>query len=434
MLGSAGAFREALLQENRRLTVASVTPLRGATRSKYPHPRYAMNRHSEAFDQWIRGRFVELNTTLEEVYFQEEDRQAIEGVGGDEKRALHDEGRELIAEVLQHADLHRSFDDDFDLLGNVGLYMGACERHGITQIGRDARSPLVEASALAMQLGASLDMAPRFVASHFGTHNRVVNGHGRRFTSLRDDDLFFDYNTRSVFLYKRAAESLFRIRPLGLSHEFTLELLTSVRDTLEKILALNKVLFRDLDVDRFFYSVRPYFKPYRVGSQVYRGGNGGDTAAVHVVDLILGLCRANHGFYASMMHEKLPFLVPEDRAQLRACMRHESLFDGFMKQVNEGGSRISLPNLKMFLEICDLYGRVAAQHHDELVNRFIERPSSALPQVRMEHLTTSGPPLSAVLNALERLRDLRLAADRKDIPSRRQDLDRLKALVPKPGG
>ncbi|MDE0285048.1 MAG: DUF1864 family protein [Gammaproteobacteria bacterium] len=44
-------------------------------------------------------------------------------------------------------------------------------------------------------------------------------------------------------------------------------------------------------------------------------------------------------------------------------------------------------------------------------------------------MTASGPPLPVLLNALEKLRDLRLAADRDDIPSRHHDLEKLKASL-----
>ena len=37
--------------------------------------------------------------------------------------------------------------------------------------------------------------------------------------------------------------------------------------------SFNDVLFEKLGVDRFFYSVRPYYKPYRVGRHEYRGAN-----------------------------------------------------------------------------------------------------------------------------------------------------------------
>ncbi len=36
-----------------------------------------------AFDRWIRGPFVEMNTELEQLYFAQEDRARVEGVGDD---------------------------------------------------------------------------------------------------------------------------------------------------------------------------------------------------------------------------------------------------------------------------------------------------------------------------------------------------------------
>jgi hypothetical protein len=39
-----------------------------------------MSRNAENFDQWIRTRFVDLNSELEEIYFAQEDRAAVERV------------------------------------------------------------------------------------------------------------------------------------------------------------------------------------------------------------------------------------------------------------------------------------------------------------------------------------------------------------------
>ena len=44
-------------------------------------------------------------------------------------------------------------------------------------------------------------------------------------------------------------------------------------------------------------------------------------------------------------------------------------------------------------------------------------------------MTASGPPLQALIQALEVLRDLRCAAPRTDIPSRHDDVERLRAAV-----
>jgi hypothetical protein len=89
-------------------------------------------------------------------------------------------------------------------------------------------------------------------------------------------------------------------------------------------------------------------------------------------------------------------------------------------------------NARAFLDVCDLFGQTAAQHHDELVKRFIEQPAARLGAEYSQGLTASGPPLPVLLRALEVLRDLRVAADRSDIATRHRDLARLRAAVAAP--
>src|ERR1700722_10337488 len=58
--------------------------------------RAQMTHNSDRFDAWVRGPFVQLNTQLEELYFAQADRAAVEGVGAPLKRQLVEEGREFI--------------------------------------------------------------------------------------------------------------------------------------------------------------------------------------------------------------------------------------------------------------------------------------------------------------------------------------------------
>ena len=73
--------------------------------------------------------------------------------------------------------------------------------------------------------------------------------------------------------------------------------------------------------------MRPYYKPYRVGRQEYRGANAGDFSGINELDLLLGLCRANDPYYAQLLVDKMSFMPPQDQARLRECMRHESFLD-----------------------------------------------------------------------------------------------------------
>jgi len=393
-----------------------------------------MSRLTREFDQWIRNDFMHFNTELEELYFAQDDRANVRGIGDGIKQRLHDEGKGHIIQLLEEGNTDEGFERGFDLLGNVGLYMAACERHGITCHSDESVSPLREASALAMHLGASLGVTPRFATSHLTTHNVAINGRYKSFTSLADDYIFTDYNTRSVLAYKRAADALLRILPLGVSHPVTGDLLQAALDALEDVVEYNNLLFSKLDTQRFFYCVRPYFKPHRVGLHVYRGANAGDFAGINVIDLLLGLCQANHSYYSQLLVDKFLYMMPDDQALLRDCMRRRSLMDEFLEHLDtHSGQDWYQRNLALFLAVCEKHGETAAQHHDQLVSKFIEAPAEHIADQYQENLTASGPPLPVLLKSLARLRDLRMAAQREDIPSRFADVQRLRASLHPPG-
>jgi hypothetical protein len=124
------------------------------------------------------------------------------------------------------------------------------------------------------------------------------------------------------------------------------------------------------------------------------------------------------------------FMRPEDQASLRDCMRRRDFLDQFLDELEASrGKEWFQRNAAAFLRVCDAHGRVAAKHHDALVARFIEQPSTALDESKLSQVTASGPPLPVLLQALEVLRDLRLAAPRDDIASRHRDVARLRAAL-----
>ena len=389
-----------------------------------------MSRNVEAFDAWIRSTFVELNTALEDVYFAQEDRASVEGVGDDLKAQILEEGRTFVRALANEGNTDEGFDQAFDVLGDLGLYMASLRRHELTNPAREHKSPHEEATALGLHIGASVGVVPRFATSHLATHNLARDGRQKSFTSLADEFLFLDYNTRGIFAYMRAADSLRRVAPIGISHPVAETLFDDARHALEDVGAFNDVLFAELDVDRFFYSVRPYYKPYRVGRLEYRGANAGDFSGINEIDLLLGLCRGNDPYYSQLLVDKMLFMRPEDQASLRDCMRRRSFLDRFLDALESGGAEEWFQrNAAAFLRVCDEHGKVAAQHHDQLVARFIEAPSKALDESHLAQITASGPPLPMLLSALEVLRDLRLAAPRDDIASRYADMAHLREAV-----
>ncbi|MFT5277582.1 MAG: hypothetical protein ACI97K_001374 [Glaciecola sp.] len=388
-----------------------------------------MTAHSQAFDRWIRTRFCDFNTELEHLYWQQDDKANVDNIGGELKQQLESEGRSLILPLLNEGNTDNGFDNAFDLLGNVGLYMAACRRHEITEPSREQSSPLVEASALAMHIGASIGVTPRFATAHLTTHNKALNGSYKRFTHLDDEKVFIDYNTKGILAYKRAADAIIKIQPLGISHPITADLLHAAKQGLKDVIESNKLLFQKLDTDRFFNCVRPYYKPYRVGNEIYRGANAGDFAGINVIDLQLGLCFANEPSYSQMLVDKFLYMMPEDQLILRECMRGTSIMDEFLGAHDCHQQQWYQKNLSLFLDVCKLHGKTAIQHHNQLVERYITKPSAGIAQQHMEKITASGPPLHELLNTLEKLRDRRAANQRDDIRTRYADIEALKSTL-----
>ena len=385
------------------------------------------------FDLWIRNDFKHLNTQLEEIYFAQTDRSDVylqTELTQPLKDELTEAGRTYIATLLKEGNTDSGFDAGFDLLGNVGLYMAACRRHDITEPSRESKSPLIEASALAMQIGASLGVTPRFSTSHLTTHNSAINGEYKSFTSLDDEILFLDYNTRGILAYMRTADALLKTLHLGISHPLAADMLHVAKLGLQDVIKYNDILFNDLNVDRFFHCVRPYYKPYRVGQNEYRGANAGDFAGINVIDLLLGVCQGDDPYYSQILVDKFLFMLPEEQATLRDCMRRESLLDSMLSvPVEQINSAWFKTNGALLLEVLALHGHAASQHHNQLVERFIAQMAQNESQQAYDKVTASGPPLPVLLRSLEKLKDLRSAADRGDIPSRYKDVQRLISRV-----
>ncbi|MEW6998936.1 monodechloroaminopyrrolnitrin synthase PrnB family protein [Colwelliaceae bacterium BS250] len=388
-----------------------------------------MTANTKAFDQWIRGNFCQLNSALEHLYWAQDDKANVLNIGDDLKVQLEIEGKELIHTLLIEGNTDEGFDNAFDLLGNVGLYMASCRRHEITEPSRERVSPLTEASALAMHIGASIGVTPRFATAHLTTHNKAVNGTYKRFTDLDAEKIFLDYNTKGILAYKRAADALIKIQPLGISHPITADLLRVAQQALKDVIESNTLLFNKLDSDQFFYQVRPYYKPYRVGKEVYRGANAGDFAGINVIDLQLGLCFANEPSYSQMLVDKFLYMMPEDQIILRDCMRRGSIMDDFLAAKECHKQSWYSENLSLFLEVCKLHGETAIQHHEQLVEKYIAQAAGSMAQKHLDKVTASGPPLQVLLSSLEKLKDRRAALKRDDIRTRFDDICTLKASL-----
>ncbi len=389
-----------------------------------------MSAAASAFDRWIRSSFREINTELEELYFAQADRANVEGVGDARKQTLAAEGLALIRPLTAEGNTNEGFEHALDTLGDLGLYFAALRRHELTNPVKEHRSPFDEASALGMHIAASIGMVPRFATAHTNTHNKAVDGVPKSFTTLKDEKTFNDYNTFSILSYQRCADALARIPALGISNPASYYLLIDALNALNDVLAHNQVLFDTLDKDRFFYSVRPYFKTYRVGRNEYRGANAGDFSGINEIDLLLGLCRGNDPYYSQLLVDKMLYMIPDDQERLRRCLTRRPLLDEFCDAVPASARKEWFTrNGRVFLDVCAAHGRAAAQHHDRLVSTFIVEMTGAMEQKHMAQITASGPPLPVLIKALEKLRDLRTAAPGRDFETAAGKIAVLKAAL-----
>ncbi|QUQ63655.1 monodechloroaminopyrrolnitrin synthase PrnB family protein [Kutzneria sp. CA-103260] len=373
-------------------------------------------------ERWIRGEFTELNTELEELYFTE---KAIILAGRSDVDSLVDtlvrEGESLIARVAERQELPADQDSRYELLGLVGFYLGACRRH-------EVEPDQSRIAPLALALSTSLGVAPRFSSAHQHLHNRAVGGAFHTFTALDSERIFLTYNGLAVMAYRRAAHALLGIPPLGVSNPLATYHFSDALAALGNVMAYSRTLADELDRDRFFYNIRPYFKSYRVGRSEYRGANAGDFAAINTIDVLLGLCSPHDPFYQWVAADKYPYVAPEDQPVLRALATTESLLAAFLRELEAGPVSLSLrENAELFLAACKQHGAATVFHHHRLVVPYLEEPAANTPS--RPDLTASGPPLAVVIETLARLRDLRAARERPGLATARPYLDRVQQLL-----
>ncbi|MEJ2855539.1 MULTISPECIES: monodechloroaminopyrrolnitrin synthase PrnB family protein [unclassified Saccharothrix] len=343
------------------------------------------------FERWLDEEFVRLNTVFEEAYFAA-GQEHVPDLG--QEQVLH-EGAKRLPGIGG---------DPYRLLGSVGMYLAACARHQV-----EDEEVLAPAWALATRLGTSLGVAPRYVFAHQSLHGF------RTFTSLPDEQVFVRQNGVAVVGYERAAHALRLVADMGVDGPVVEGLLREARRALEDVMTANRVLADTVDRRRFYLVIRPYFRPHRVGGQVYRGVNAGDFAAVNEIDLLLGLCRADDPFYQRVVAEKVPFVPPDHQVRLRRAVVAEPLMGRFLREPRHAG---------LFLEVCRAHGAAYALHHGRLVKPFLEAQAG-----EDQDVTASGPPLSVVVAELGHLVDLRTGRARAGAFGAHEELRRLAELA-----
>jgi hypothetical protein len=385
-------------------------------------------------DEWLRGDFVRINTELEEAYFADRvdvivGRPVLDAL----KQALLRQGGERMARLAELPALPADPHAAYRLLGLVGHYLAACQRHdaGLS----DELGGQAAAWSVSLRIGSALGVAPRFVFAHQSLYNEAVGGRCRTFTSLRDEAVFIRLNAEAVLAYRSAADALRDLAGLGVSNLLAAGLLDRARAALDDVLEANRQLSQELDVERFYFNIRPYFKSYRVGAAEHRGANAGDFSAINEIDVGLGLCSMRDPFYRSVVHEKAGHVPPGDQPALRSLDRAPSLLRAFCDELDAFGATPAWrANAARFLDVCKAHGAAYAFHHQRLVRPFLEAPARAAPTAHSAGVTSSGPPLDEVMALLQRLLLLRTARDRPGIGSAAAGIERIRAGLQLPAG
>ena len=383
-----------------------------------------------ALDHWLRGDFLRINTALDEEYFKQRVDVLHNHASTDAlKMDLLRGGAPLIAaleDIALPGDEHASY----RLLGLVGFYLAACQRHEAFMLAphEGARDC---AWKISRRIGSALNVAPRFVFAHQSLFNDAAGGRFRTFTSLADDELFVRYNILGVLAYERAAHALRCVADVGVTNVAAAYLFDAAEAALLDVLRFNQELSKQLDVERFFLNIRPYYKTYRVGDRDYRGANAGDFSAINEIDVALGLCRLDDPFYRGIVNEKIPYVPPADRRRLDALGRQSSFLDLFLIELDAtGATPVWKENAARYLRVCKAHGAAYAHHHNRLVKSYVEAPSQSFASTHSAGITSSGPPLSELMAMLQRLADLRLARDRGDVITAAPGLARIQAQLP----
>ena len=123
--------------------------------------------------------------------------------------------------------------------------------------------------------------------------------------------------------------------------------------------------------------------------------------------------------------------LPADQARLRDCMTRTSLLDELLGACRRAQPcrlvSAERPRISRGVRSLRAIGGTTPQWSGQAIHRGARGQVSA--RKALEGITASGPPLPVLLRSLEMLRDLRLAADRRDITTRHDDLDRLRSVV-----
>ena len=253
---------------------------------------------------------------------------------------------------------------------------------------------------------------PRFVFAHQSLFNEAIAGRYRTFTSLPDEDIFIRFNALGVLAYYRAAEALRGIANIGVSSVVAAYLFDETEAALADVLRFNQDLAKQLNVERFFFNIRPTSRPIRWRGRLSRRRTGA-TSRDHEIDVTLGPCRMDDPFDRAIVRER-PLRAPTITRTLESLDRRPSLLRSVCDELDSHGDHPEWQGERADSFSLQGHGarmRFIIRHGQGVVEAPVKKPRERA----NSWSESSGPPLDEVMGMLQRLLDLRIARDHQDI-------------------
>jgi hypothetical protein len=265
---------------------------------------------------WLRTEFRAVNTALE-----------FAGATGVARDGLH---RRLLAGASRLPPLPPTLSAEDDVLRvhlRVGMFHGACSRHGLAE-----RPQLRACVAWLLEAERRWGLAPRFLALPYLAMNAAEHGWPLTFLESEDERQFVARNADGVATYEIAWALTARIRALGMSHPAAPAMLDELARVCSRLAGVHGALQAVLDHDAYYHHVRHYYEPVTVNGRALSGVNAGDQGWSMALDLALGLAQA-HPEYLAYVRSRLPYLPHSHRVLVERELAQAGWLDALLKEV-----------------------------------------------------------------------------------------------------
>jgi monodechloroaminopyrrolnitrin synthase len=221
----------------------------------------------------------------------------------------------------------RSYYELLAIVRDLGILAGSLRRHG--------QEPIVlvpELEAIFLRAGSLTDLIPRDTLMHYTVWN-PSEGRLRLYTkNAQEPDLIASIK-QSFPAIREATRHLFELRDYPLHQQRTLRLTYQIAHSLRDfILGLHHAM-RHVEPAIFIKEFRPFFEPFRVGFEQFRGP-GAVTMPLHVFDFLLWGTSEQDPRYIQFTADYVPYNTGEFRQYFLRARNTPSLLDRLEADLN----------------------------------------------------------------------------------------------------